>query len=300
MRLAAVFIIVAAFLSMTRTASAQIDCQVTVNMDKIQGTNKDQLQNFAQDIQTYIASNKWAADDYDGDKIKCTMNIFFLSQPSENSYTAQVFIGSQRPIYKDPQGKSTAMLRIVDDRWDFIYEKGRPIYRDDQRFDALTDFIDYYMYLIVGFDYDSYGPGDGTKYFQKCFNFCNQAPSSAKGWDLLPSGYSRRGLVEDLLNPKYQPFREGFYLYHYKGLDLLARKPADAYKNMLAFLRSIAEQKKIGNPRALIFKNFFDAKYMELADIFKTYEDAKSAYQLLIQVDQAHQSAYEEAARKTR
>jgi hypothetical protein len=296
MRSTVAIIIIAAFLSVTHIALAQIDCQVTVNMDKIQGTNKDQLQDFAQDIKTYISSNKWAGDDYDGDPIKCTLNIFFLSQTGDADYTAQIFLGSQRPIYKDPSAKSTAMLRIVDDKWAFTYSKGHPIYHNEQ-FDPLTTFIDYYMNLVVGFDYDSYEPGGGTKYFQKCFVFCNQAPTSATGWDINPTGYSRPVLVDELLNPKFQPFREGFYLYHYKGLDLLARKPDEAYKNMIAVLQSIADQKKIGNPRALIFKNFFDAKYMELADIFKNYE-SKSVYQLLIAVDQAHQSTYEEALRK--
>jgi hypothetical protein len=283
---------------MTQTAAAQIDCQVTVNMDVIQGSNKEKLQNFAQDIQTYIQSNKWAGDDYDGDRIKCTMNIFFQSQTGENSYTAEIFLGSQRPIYKDPSAKFTAMLRIVDDRWDFTYTKNQPLYRNEQQFDGLTDFIDFYMYLIVGFDYDSYEAQGGTKYFQKCFVITNQAPSSAKGWDRNPAGYSRLTLIEELLNPKYTPFRDGFFSYHYKGLDLLARKPDEAYTNMISVLQSIEDQKKLGNPRALIFKNFFDAKYMELAEIFKNYE-SKDVYRLLIAVDPAHQSTYEEAVRSS-
>lgn len=299
MRLLTVIIIVAACLSMAQTAIGQIDCLVTVNMDMIQGSNKEQLQNFAQDIQTYINSNKWAGDDYDGDKIKCTLNIFFLSQSGENSYTAQIFLGSQRPIYKDPSAKNTAMVRIVDDRWDFSYTKNQPIYRNEEQFDALTDFIDFYVYLVVGMDYDSYEPQGGSKYFQRCFVFANQAPSSVKGWDRNPSGYSRLALIEEIMNPKYQPFREGFYLYHYKGLDWLAKKPSEAYKNMISVLQSIADQKKIGNPRALIFKNFFETKYMELAEVFKNY-NSKSVYQMLIAVDQAHQTTYEEAARQAR
>lgn len=298
MRLIQKVFIVVACLSISQTAFAQIDCQVTVNMDNIQGSNKDQLQNFAQDIQTYINSNKWAGDDYDGEKIKCSLNIFFLTQTGDNSYTATIFLGSQRPIYKDPAAKNTAMLRIVDDKWDFVYSKNQPIYRNEQQFDALTDFLDFYMYLVVGCDYDSYEPGGGTKYFQKCYVFANQASSSAIGWTRNPSGYSRFTLIEELLNPKYQPFREGFYTYHYKGLDLMARKPAEAYKNIIAVIQAIADEKKIGNPRALIYKNFFDAKYMELAEIFKNYEQ-KSVYSLLISVDPAHQTTYEEAVRKS-
>jgi hypothetical protein len=62
-------------------------------------------------------------------------------------------------------------------------------------------------------------------------------------------------------------------------------------------LNNIKSLKQNSNPRALLFKIFFDTKYGELAEVFKGYGDT-NIYQLLIQVDQAHQSSYEEAAKK--
>ena len=265
-------------------------------MDKLQGSVKEQLQNFAQDIQTYISSNKWTNVDIGGEKISCSMTVFFVSASDNNTYTAQLFIGSQRPIFfgKNPSAKKTAMTRIFDDKWEFTYFKNQPLYRNENQFDPLTDMIDYYMYLVLGFDFDSYEPDGGTPYFQKCLTFCNQAPSSAKGWERSTTTYSKFTLAEELLNPKNQPFREGFFLYHFKGLDLLATKPDVAYKNIINLLQRIAELKKSGNPRSLLFKNFFETKYGELADLFKNYSD-KNVYQLLIAVDPAHQAQYEEA-----
>ncbi|MDD8017395.1 MAG: DUF4835 family protein, partial [Bacteroidota bacterium] len=203
------------------------------------------------------------------------------------------------PIYigKNPSTKNTPMVRIFDDKWEFTYVKGQALIRNETQYDPLTDFIDFYMYLIVGFDYDSYEMGTGTPFFQKCYTMCNQAPSNAKGWDRgTGSTYSKTALMEDLLNPKNQPFREGFYLYHFKGLDLLATKPDIGYANMVKLIQNISDLKKNSNPRSILFRTFFETKYGELADAFKKYDD-QSVYKLLVSVDQAHQSAYDEAVK---
>lgn len=279
-------------------APAQIDCDVTVNFEQVSAA-KDKLKNFERDVENYINSQKWSSTDLGGDKIKCTMNIFFTSASDGNSFKAQAFIGSSRPVFigKKPSSRSTPMVRIFDDKWDFVYVDGQPLFRNETQFDALTDFIDFYMMVVMGFDFDSYDKLGGTEYFRKAFTMCNQAPSSASGWDRgTGSTYSKYNLMEEVLSPNNQSFREGWHSYHFRGLDLLATKPDKAYDNMLVLLNNIKTLKQTSNPRAILFKNFFDTKYSELAEVFKGYKD-RSVYQLLVQIDQAHQNAYDEAAR---
>lgn len=278
-------------------ASAQIECDVTINIQSIP-VAADRLQSFEQDIENYINSNKWSTDDLGGEKIKCSMTIFFVGTSGDNSYQAQAFIGSIRPVYigDKKSDRKSPMVRIFDDKWEFSYTRGQPLYRNEMQFDALTDFIDFYMYLILGFDFDSYSKLGGTQYFLKAQALVNQAPSGNKGWERgTVTTYNKYLLAEDINDPKHQPFREGWYLYHYKGLDLLATKPDAAYKNMVKFIENIAVIKKT-SPRGLLFRTFFETKYEELADVFKGYND-RSIYQLLIGVDQAHSNAYEQAAK---
>lgn len=278
-------------------ALAQLDCDVIINIQSIPHA-AEKLQNFERDVENYMNSNKWSTEDLGGEKIKCSMNIFFVTTTSENSYQAQVFIGSRRPIYhgENKTDKNTIMVRIFDDKWDFTYDKSQPLYRNETQFDALTDFLDYYAYIIIGFDFDSYSKQGGTPYFQKAMALVNQAPSGSKGWDRATgTSYSRYGFAEEINNPKNQPFREGWYLYHYKGLDLLSTKPDAAYKNMVKFIQSIADLKKT-SPRGILFRIFFETKYEELAEVFKGYGD-RSIYQLLVSVDQAHQNAYDDAVK---
>ena len=278
------------------SAFAQIECQVSVNMEQLPGNLvTDQLQSFKYDIENYINGNRWSTDDLGGEKIKCSITIFFTAG-SDNSYNAQFFLGSQRPVYvgKNPSRKSTAMLRLFDDQWTFTYIKNQPLVRNETQFDDLTDFLDFYMNIVIGFDYDSYDPLSGTPFFQKALTFCNQAPGTAKGWVLSASGYSKKGFVEELLSAQYATFREGLYRYHVKGIDLLATRPDDGFRNIVAFIQQTADTKKSINQRSLLMKSFFDTKYLELAEIFKNYQD-KSIYQLLSAVDPGHQTSYDEA-----
>jgi hypothetical protein len=272
------------------TSVGQIEAQVTVNVEKITGSSRDLLQNFAADVQSYINSNKWTSEDIGNEKIQCSITIFFVSVNGDNSYSAQLFLGSQRPVYKSQ--KNTAMLRLFDDTWDFAYIKNQPLYRDETRFDPLTSFLSFYMYLVLGYDFDSYNPPlAGTPYFQKALSICNLAPTSAKGWDRSTSTYSKLSFIEELLNAKYQPVREGMFMYNYKGIDYLSFKPVDGQKNIIAFLQKVAEFKKSVNPNSLVVKAFFDTKYQELAEFLRDYQD-KSMLQLLCSVDPAHESTY--------
>lgn len=272
------------------TSLGQIEAQVTTNLDQIPGSSRDPLVNFAADVQRYINSNKWTSEDIGNDKIQVSISISIATTSTPNLYDAQFFLGSSRPIYKSE--KNSAMLRLLDDSWEFTYVKNQPFYRDETRFDALTSFINFYMYLVLGYDFDSYNPPlSGTPYFQKAITICAQAPGSTKGWDRSNSGYSKYSFVEELLDAKYEPIRSGMFMYNYRGIDYLVVKPDAAHKNIITFIQNVADFKRSVNPSSLIVRSFFDAKYQELAEIFRDYQD-KSILQLLSSVDPNHQSTY--------
>jgi hypothetical protein len=95
------------FCCLTMIGYAQIECDVTVNLEQVSSA-KDKLQNFEREIESYINSQKWSSEDLGGEKIKCTMNIFFTAADG-NSFKAQAFIGSSRPVFvgKNPSAKKT-------------------------------------------------------------------------------------------------------------------------------------------------------------------------------------------------
>jgi len=278
----------------------ELECEVTVNFESIPTTHKDFLADFAREVKAYINSYKWTTEDLEGDKIKCSMNILFTSVTGGNRYSARIFVGSQRAIWQG-DGKTTAVIRILDDKWDFIYEKNQPLYHNEYRFDPLASLLDFYAYVIIGYDFDTHEPLSGTPYFQKASNIVSlgQSTAFARGWTRSTASYSRAGLIEELLSSRYAPLRQALYRYHFDGIDLLSSQRRDAYQTIIEVLDEFIEFKKDLGTNVLFLQIFFDTKYLELADIFTEYSDPE-IYTKLITVDPAHQRYYDEYKNKRR
>ena len=275
----------------------QIDVTVLVNYEGIPTTNKDLLRDFASDVKTYISNYNWGPGS-PSDKVKCTLNIFIQSVVGDNKYSAQVFIGSQREIYKSAQ--STAVVRLFDNLWQFTYLKTKPLNHTMNTYDDLTSFLDFYMYLVMGYDYDTYEKLSGTPLFQKAADVASQGRSTGdQGWQPATSGYSRIQLIGELMNSIYQPVREASWYYHFAGLDSLAINRDRGWTNILTGIQKIAEARKNADPRNVVIKSFFEAKAKELAEVFVDYPDP-SVYSLFESVDPNHQQAYEEARARHR
>jgi hypothetical protein len=237
----------------------------------------------------------WGGGDA-SEKVKCTLDIFFKSVSGDNQYVAQVFVGSKRPKFMTDQ--STAVLRLMDESWEFTYVKDRPINHSPRVFSDLASFLDFYMFLIMGYDYDTYDELSGTWNLQRASLVANLGQSSGqKSWQRSTTSFSRTQLVADLLDPKFEPVRRASWVYHYTGLDSILLTPKRAQDNILTALEMIGKVRKVVDPRNLALKAFFDAKYMELVDVFRTYPDP-SVYDTLVRIDPGNQTAYEQAKRK--
>jgi hypothetical protein len=282
-------------LLMAFAASAQeLNCEVTVNIDNITSGQRDYLRTFEADVKKYLNNNRYTDEDLGGEKIDCSMTIFFLNG-KDDKYTAQVVVVSQRAMYtgNEKSGKNTQVIRLLDDRWDFPYVPNQPMNKDDYRFDPISSFLDYYAYLIIGLDLETYTSLSGARCFQKALNICNLATASAyaTGWQSAAGSYSRFAFIDELMNMKYEPFRESFYAYHFDGLDLLATQPQAGQTAMIKAIEAIADLRKKQNPRSILVKSFFDSKYLEIADAFLTWAD-RGIYDRLIAADPTHQGTY--------
>jgi len=291
------FAITVYFLAVVSTTIGQeLDCDVSLNLESLTTTEaQDNLSDFVQQLKQYINNYRWLRD-YEGNKIiKCAINISIHNSQGNNHYMAQAFIGSQRPIYKS--SSNSAVLRLLDDQWEFDYIRNEALMHSESRYDPLLSFIDFYVYLILGYDADTYHTNGGTPYFQKAFEIVNLARGSgldAKGWEQSPQNiYSRTQIVDELLNPKFQDFRKAVHTYHYWGLDSLFSNSPKSMKRILSSLDKIAKLKNKINQSSLIIRSFFDTKYLEIAEIFLKSANP-SIYARLSRIDPAHQKTYDE------
>jgi hypothetical protein len=274
--------------------SQELNCKVLVNFESLPVANRELLVNFGGVIEDYLNKTRFTTDSWEGDKIDCTFNIFITSASSEVSYSAQAVIISQRPVYNST--KNSSMILINDNSWSFIYEKNQPIYPDFSTFDALRSFLDFYAYVIIGYDLDSYSKLGGSQIFAKAFDIVNLGASdrSALGWEKSSNSYSRRGFVEDLLNEKYRPFREAFFEYHYNGIDLYSQNKKAAHDKIVNLINILESMRTKSDLNSVLVKTFFDAKSGEIIDYLKDYAD-KNIFKILKKIDPPHISKYDEA-----
>jgi hypothetical protein len=277
--------------------SQELNCSVTIHTESIQSAQLGYLRSFTQDIERYMNNTRFSNEDLDGEKIQCSLDISFISATSDNHYQVQVFVLSQRPIYigNEKSDRSTLVIRIMDNNWSFTYSPNQRMNHDEMVFDPLTGFLDFYAYLIIGYDLETYIPMSGSPCFQKALNTVQLASNSAaaKDWQQSSASYSKFGITDELSSVKYNAFRTAFNNYHFDGIDLLGTERQKGLDNMLAAIESINEIRLRQNSSSVVVKQFFDAKYREIAEAFQSSPD-RSVYEKLSTYDQEHRATYQE------
>lgn len=275
----------------------EVTAKVTVNFESLSTEHREKLVNFASQLEDYINKNKWTDIKWEGPKIPISFQVYFRSGSPSNRYSAQVVISSQRPIYQSE--KSTLMLKLIDPNWEFVYEKNQVLLFNPNLFEPLTGFINYYVYMILGIDSDSYEEFGGTKFFNQALSIAYQGSSAnfSGGWTQGEGAFNRVDFASEYLNEKYQNFRKAFYDYHYNGLDLAFENRELPVKKLLNFIKVIEDLRSKVFSRSMLLKVFFDTKYLEFCDILKDYSD-KSVFDRLKKIDPGHISTYDEYQKK--
>lgn len=281
----------------------ELDATVDVDVSAINIDIRDRLSNFKNDVQNYLNKTRFTDENIVNDvrgkpyKIKCNFSFFFRTATGIDSYEAQLVVNVQRNIYRTEN--FSTIFRVKDETWAFNYVKGQSFYHDDLKFNNLTSFLDYYAYMIIGYDDDSWEPLLGKARFQKAQNVVNLAiaNSDGRGWvDNSSLKQSRSVYPAELLNSKYDNFRKAVWKYHFSGIDSIQYNKKQSLEKIAESLEVIGKMKK-ADVRSFIIKQFFDAKYLEIAATLVDYYD-KSIYRRLMEYDPDHSAIYEEYAKK--
>ncbi|MCW9706047.1 DUF4835 family protein [Aliifodinibius sp. 1BSP15-2V2] len=274
--------------------SQELEAEVTVDRSQINNTSLTAIDNLAEEIETYINEHNWINASFTPqERIGVDIQITLLSADDNFNFDAQVVFRSRRPIYNST--RQTALFFYNDENLSFNYTPNRSLVHDKLQYDPLTSFFDFYVYIILGYDFDSFEDLGGTLLFTEAQKIVSQAQSiSAAGWERSGTNRRSRGqLVENLLSPAYEGLRSAIYQYHRQGLDQFISDPEQARKEVLQALQKIQESKQNTSVN-LLFDTFFNTKYREIASIF---EDAapqvkEEAFNLLSEIDQSHLSSY--------
>jgi hypothetical protein len=175
----------------------------------------------------------------------------------------------------------------------FDYTQGAALTSNRDVYDPITTLLDYYVLLIIGYDYDSFSEFGGTPYFERARIAADLAKNaSGTGWSKLGGERGRTTIVEELLDPRFRDVRIAYYTYHLKGLDLFVSKLEDARLNVLEAVKAMKTVYD-SNARSYVMDLFFSVKYKELVEILRESPVGAEAYDMLAELDLQHVSDYQ-------
>ena len=274
----------------------EFDCQVSVNDEQLEGNSFGYVVNSLKtDLESYINEYRWTEIEFlEQEKIKCQINIILLNGDQDFNFTAETIIQLRRPIYNT--SAETTTLIISDGNWQFNFPEGKSLIHDDLEFEPLTGFIDFYLYLLLGYDFDTFSEYGGTEWLQKSQDVVDLAQNSSTiGWTRnTNNGRNRFVLISDLLNNNYEAIRIAYYKYHRIILDRFVSNPNQSRIDLVSLLEEIRDAKRRSTNNYL-FDLFFGSKSKEITSILIDAEsDLKfQAYNILRETDSANLSEYE-------
>ena len=267
---------------------------MTVNDRQISGSSTEYVSELAPAVERYLNENRWTNDRYEEhERIRCNIQILLTDVDGNSNFTAEAVISASRPIYNT--NRQTTLMVINDSAWRFNYSRNKNLIFDDLQFDDLTSFLDFYAYIILGYDYDSFSELGGSSHFNSALSIFEIAQNTgAQGWGRsIGAQRNRFGLINDLTNPSYRDLRSAYYRYHRLGLDQFTQQEELARNEIIEALDLIRENKRVTSNNYL-FDLFFSTKYLEIVASLRDASPSTrtAAYNILRDVDPANTSEY--------
>ena len=282
------------------SAAQEIELTTEITMDVLTPSQKDYLSDFDQKLKAYVNEHRWCDVEFYGDRIPVRMSINFLSGTDAGEFSAQVVIDAQRRTWKDgrPTQMTSLMFRAMDAKWSFSFVRGTPFTHDEYQYNEITSFIDFYMYVILGLDFDSYEPLMGTPYYSKALTIAQRSQSGRQAgeWQGQSNQYSRMNLVSELMNAQYEKFREALYWYFYEGIDFIETDKDMAQKAIAKAIELVADILARTNARSILLTMWLESKASEYCKLLEGYGQRARLMNVMAQVDPARQQIYRQCA----
>lgn len=275
----------------------ELKINVNISTPKLKIADPKVFNTLETAISEFLNNTKWTDDDFeDGEQIEGSLQINIKEDLSTNSFIADIYVQSVRPVFNS--GYNSTLLNHVDRDVRFNYEELTPIQNNTNGFtDNLSAVLSYYVYIILGFDYDTFSPLGGEKYFQIAQNIVSSVPpnisSGERSWVSLGSSRNRYWLVENILNPRVRPYRLAYYDYHRKSLDIMESDPDRGRAILMSALGQIDRVNR-AYPNSMILQMFSDSKNVELVEIFKIANraDQQKVYRIMTAIDPSKAPQY--------
>lgn len=273
-----------AFLVNGQELSATVSLQTNKIDNQVDAKIFTQLQT---QLKEFINQRKWTTDIFTAEeKIECSFYITIESIASPGVYDAKLSIVANRPVYNS--NYTSTLLNMQDASFSFKYQLGQPIEfnennvkRTDPLEANLTATLAYYVYILLGLDYDSFSKMGGAPYYNKALNIVYNAPEGAgiSGWKSYDGQRNRFVLVDNFTKSGLDPIHEAFFNYYREGFDQLVTAPEMA---KIAILNALIGLQELNDENAnlMAISIFMQGKATEIIGLFSN-ADRTTKRQLL-------------------
>lgn len=261
----------------------ELNCSVEINSEQVQGSNKDVFNTLKQAIADYMNTTKWTdAQFYANEKIDCRLYLTIKSYDENNLMSGDLQIQSSRPVYN--ASYTTTLFNFKDTKVEFTYSINEPlIFSENSMESNLTAILNFYAYMILAIDFDSFSPNGGELCYEKATAVVRMAQSSGEsGWKAFEDTKNRSAVLSAYYDKNTSLIREVLYQYHRKGLDEMVLSPN---KGRAVITSTLEMLKKIYDvaPMSVCLSIFKDSKLDELVNVYSkaSLTEKESVYEIL-------------------
>lgn len=265
------FYIFTLFLFSNLSFAQELNAQIQVNYQQLGGSNQQLYRTLEKSLKDFINNTSWTGKKLQNfEKIKCSFAIV-LAEKNGNNFKGSLVIQSVRPVFGSQY--ETPILNINDSNFSFEYLENQNMIFNERQFSGknLIDVISFYVYLILGYDADTFQMKSGTPWFDKAMKIMqNSQNQNYAGWSQMDGPRTRGTLISSILAEQNSTLRNFYYYYHRNGLDNLAKADQIATKQMVA--NEILKLKFYENNFQMNypFNVFVDSKKDEIFNIFNS------------------------------
>ncbi|MDR0814195.1 MAG: DUF4835 family protein [Bacteroidales bacterium] len=279
--------------------SQELRCNVQLVSTQIQGSNKSVTDALQTALFEFVNSRAWTNNSFaTEERIECNMMLNITSLVG-STFSGSIQIQSRRPVFNSAY--STTVFNFKDDNLKFTYVEGEPLEFSETAYRSnLTSIVAFYVYIILGMDYDSFSLNGGTPYFRKAETIVTNAQQSGeKGWRASEGSNSNKNrywIAQNFLDDRYRGVREFMYKYYRLGLDKMSSKPNDVRRDLADYMKLLQDVfRRKPDPYMLLLQITFDAKSSEFMEIFgnSPAEEKSRVVKILKEIDPANIGRYD-------
>lgn len=257
-------------------------CQVEVNSQQVEGTSKSVFETLQEAISTYMNETKFSNATFSpNEKIECRV-FLTVGEYTDDRIKGELQLQLSRPVYNSTY--TTTLFNFRDTRVEFGYREGEPLVFNESSIDSnLTAILDFYAYLFLAIDFDSFSPKGGQQFYDRATSIVQQAQSLGEiGWRTFEDTKNRSAVLSSYTESGTSGIRDLLYDYHRKGLDEMVTSPDKGrvvITESLKVLQGIAENA----PMSVALSLFRDAKLDELVNVYSkaSSTERETAYDIL-------------------